>query len=245
MRVHLIVVGSVLLFHAFTPTSLEPRKLLLCVPSLLLLSVAGFRRIASIGTLPEHWVEWPIPLVATLVVVGVNIAHPVIPNRHADLRSVAAVVVGNDALDNSAVLVVSSSHDWREELSFVAEVAERTHGQLSRAIIRAGKLLADSSWRGRGYALRYSDSSNLDNLLRSIPIAAIVVYTEGSYRNPHSALVERYLADAGPEWTLIDSRPSGNGQVQTFLCARRPSKTVDLPPIDLTRKLGRSINAKF
>jgi hypothetical protein len=244
-RVHLLVVASVLLFHALTPTSLEPRKLLLCMPSLLVLSVAGLRRIASIGTLPGHWAEWGIPAIAGLVVAGVNIANPVPPTRHANLGPAAAFVIANKALEDSAVLVVSSSADWREELSFVAEVAERTHGQFSKAIVRAGKLLADSSWLGREYTLRYTDSSNLDNLLRSIPIAAIVLYTEGSFRNPHSALMERYLANAGPEWALINSRPSGNGQVQTFLCTHRPSKSVELPSIDLTRKLGRSINAKF
>jgi hypothetical protein len=243
LGVQLVTVVSVLLFHALTPTSLEPRKMLMCAPSLVVLAAAGLHQIASM--LPEHWVQWRVPVLAGLVLVGVNIASPAMMSRHADLRSAAARVVGSHVLDNSVVLVVSSSADEREELSFVAEMAEREHARFSHAIIRGGKLLADSSWLGREYSLRYREPSKLDELFRSIPVAAIVLYTEGVQRSAHSVLVQRYLANAGPEWIPIDSRPSGKGQVQIFLRTDRPVKAIELPSIDLLRKLGRSVTAKF
>jgi len=195
--------------------------------------------------LPEQWVEWPVPIVAGLILLAVNTAKPVIIPPHADLRSAAARVIANHSLDNSVVLVVSSSTDAREELSFVAEIAERERGQFSHAIIRGGKLLADSSWAGREYALRYREPLQLDDLFRSIPVAAIVMYTEGAHQNPHSALVGRYLADAGPGWIPMESQPSGNGRVQIFLCADRSSKKIELPSINLVRKLGRNVRAEF
>jgi hypothetical protein len=243
LGIHIAAVASVLLFHALTPTSLEPRKMLMCAPSLLVLSVAGLRRVAYM--LPEQWVEWPVPIVAGLILLAVNTAKPVIIPPHADLRSAAARVIANHSLDNSVVLVVSSSTDAREELSFVAEIAERERGQFSHAIIRGGKLLADSSWAGREYALRYREPSQLDDLFRSIPVAAIVMYTEGAHQNPHSALVGRYLADAGPGWIPMESQPSGYGRVQIFLCADRSSKKIELPSINLVRKLGRNVRAEF
>jgi hypothetical protein len=236
-----VVVGSVLLFHSLVPTSVEARKLFMSIPSLLLLAAIGCKHIVSL--LPSRIPSSIYASAAALLVVAPFLTHAN-QRQHRNMGAAAQEVLGMRSLDHSALMVASTSLDEREELSFVAEVAAREEANFGHAVIRAGKLLADSSWNGTEYTLRYQNADMVENSLSSIPVSAIVTYMGKVRRNSHAALVREVVAENN-KWMLLSAWPEPPGAVELYMSLDRPAHPVRLPQIDLRRKIGRSVSSEF
>lgn len=239
------VIITVLFFHAAVPTSMEERKLFMSIPSLLMFAAAGAK-----GVLEASHVRWlgftfrksAVYASAALLACLWMVRPYSLP--HAEMGGIAARLLREKGLDHSAVLVATTEPDERAELSFVAEVADREHGNCSHAVVRAGKFIADSSWLGLDYKLRYSDVAQANEALRSIPISAIALYRGEGRSNAHGALIADLLRVEG-DWQSIHSERQRGGEVELWASRTPREKEVRLPDIDLTRKLGRSISAEF
>ncbi len=239
------VIVSVLFFHALVPTSVEPRKIFMSIPSLLTFAAVGLR--CAVDLLERTNTSLKLQNVA-LFAFGVLMAgwflmqpHSV---EHANMGPVAQIILDRKDLDRSAILVAASERDERSELSFVAEMADREQGAYRHAVIRAGKFMADSSWLGSDYKLRYSDTAEVAAAIRDIPISAIVLYTDEGRSNPHGQLIKR-LTSISTDWLLVHSERAAEGDIGLWISRHRRSGEVRLPPINLARKLGRSISAEF
>ena len=236
----LFAIGSVLLFHSVVPAGIEPRKLFMSIPFLLFFAAAGLKRI--VDALPQ-WRLSSGYATAVAILIGISLvarAHPIV---HTNMGPAAQDFLSH-ASSKSAVFVATTSRGEGEELSFVAEIASRENGNLNHAVIRAGKLLADSSWTGSDYKLIYPED-RIDDILRSIPVSAVVLYVGKGGTNGHGPLVERSMSEHPLEWAPIEDWKLNSGKVQLMFSRGQVSKILQLPPINLDRKLGRRLAAQF
>ena len=127
----------------------------------------------------------------------------------------------------------------------VAEVADREQGSCRHAVIRAGKFIADSSWLGSDYHLRYSDAAQASAAVHAIPVSAIALYTGKGRSTAHGTLI-RELVAVRRDWSCIHSERTWHGQVGLWTSSRLPQPNeIRLPEMNLMRKLGRNIFAEF
>jgi hypothetical protein len=239
-----IVIAAVYLFHVLVPTSLEPRKIFMSIPSLLLFSAAGLKYLSDLAGSRSWIYKYGYPVAAGLLVSLLSLKQPW-SQAHRNMGAAAQAVLDSQTLDRSAVLVASTGFNETEELSFVAELAAREKANFHHAVIRAGKLLADSSWMGTDYKLRYTDPEEVHALLGAIPVSSAVLYVGKPRPNSHARLIKDVLLENAGEWKLIDSQPAGPGKIEVFALRTPSPGPVRLPQIDLYRKLGRSISAEF
>src|SRR6185369_13137488 len=130
--------------------------------------------------------------------------------QHANMGRAAQRLLDRKGLDRSAILVATTEADERAELSFVAEVAERENGSCNHAVIRAGKFVADSSWLGSDYKLRYLNTVQASAAVRAIPISAIALYKAQGRSNAHGALIKQ-LVEANGDWLCFHAERATQG----------------------------------
>lgn len=239
------LVVSVLFFHALVPTTMEPRMLFMSIPSLLMFAAVGLQYTVEFV---QRWLPAVRLIRVTPFVFGAVIACWYVLHsysvQHPNMGGVAQRILDERDLDRTAILVASTQVNEVAELSFVAEVAAREQGSYRHGVIRAGKFLADSSWGGSDYKLRYSDAAQASAAVRAIPISAIALYTGEGRSNAHAELVQQFVSENG-DWVCVQSERAAKGQVVLWASRYRPTKPVRLPEINLMRKLGRNISAEF
>jgi hypothetical protein len=238
------LVVSVLFFHALVPTSVEPRKIFMSIPSLLMFAAAGLHFAVEFvqRQLPAVKLITVTPFVFGAVIAFWYLVHPY-SIQHPNLGGVAQRILDERDLDRTAILVASSEASEAAELNFVAEIADRDHGSYGHAVIRAGKFIADSSWLGSDYRLRYSDVAEVDAAIRAIPISAIALYVGEGRSTAHGVLVQQLVVNG--DWVCARYERTAKGQVALWTSILRRAKQVRLPEINLMRKLGRNISAEF
>lgn len=239
----LLSVAAVVLFHAIVPTSLETRKIFMSIPMVLGFASVGLKLIVDAA--PKSMIPRAVYVLAITGFIGVPwIARPNSAG-HRNMGAAAQEIIEHPALDRCAVLVASTTFDEREELSLVAEVAARERANFRHAVIRGGKLLADSSWTGADYKLLYTEPHAMRASLDAIPISAIIVYSGKVLRRNHATLVQELLAADVSEWQRQPDAAGATENIQFYLRLNKPSGPVRLPTIDLHRKLGRNVSAVF
>ncbi len=246
-----VVVVTVLLFHAFVPTGLETRKIYMSIPSLLMFAAAGMK--AAVDMLPPagsvaspvfSMIRVTVPLVLSAVICY-EFAGQSVFKHHANMGPVARWIIGKKEFDRSALLVATENPNGLEEVSFVAEMAAGENGNFGHAVLRAGKIISESSWLGFDYSLRYSDTDHVSAALDAIPVSVIVLCREHSTSaSRHSQLLERMIAGNPDDWREV-VLPSNGAGIDLFRPITLSNKAVQLPVLDLRRKLGRNIVARF
>jgi len=147
-------------------------------------------------------------------------ATAVEPLQRRPLAEVGELITADLRFRDSVVIVAS---DGAGEGALVAQVAmrERRPGHF---VLRAGKVLASSSWFGGGYELRYSTPDELMQYLRSVPVGLLVVdhetrlspqlssllVVDDETRLPAelSGLIARTLRDYAGDWELVGEFPA-------------------------------------
>ncbi len=239
------LVVSVLFFHAIVPTSMEPRKLFMSIPSLLMFAAAGLQFTVGFAQrwLPAVKFMTIIPFAFGAVIACWYVVHPY-SVQHPNMGGIAQRILDERDLDRTAILVATTEVSEAAEVSFVAEVADREHGSYRHAVIRAGKFIADSSWLGKDYKLRYSDTAQVNAVIQAVPISAIVLYTCEGPSNAHAPLLQQLVSGNG-NWVCAQSQRTAKGRVRLWVSRLRSAQPVRLPEINLMRTLGRSISAEF
>jgi hypothetical protein len=245
---NLVVLVSVLAFHSIVPTSLEPRKLFMSIPSLLFFAAFGLRAVINCLSLGAPTTR--APAFGVLAIGGLLVywygTQP-IARTHTNMGPVAEGVLENPKMRRSVILVASTASDEREELSFVAEVAERENANFDHAIVRAGKFMADSSWMGSDYRPRYATKAEASAAIRSVPISQIVLYkgNDVARSTVHAQLLDQMISNERAVWSCFRSELTARGRIEVLTAKWHPSDQIRLPSIDMNRKLRRSIIAEF
>jgi hypothetical protein len=240
------LVLSVLLFHCAVPTSVEPRKLFMSLPSLLMFGAAGVNGLMH--CLRERGAVIHGLACACLLLFGTITAVTFVRHAsatHPNMGYVAQQVHAMPRLDNTAILVASSEFSEVAELSLVAEIASREAGNYSHAVLRAGKILEDSSWLGSERKLLFSKPDQVGKALGAIPISAVVLYTGVGSSNDHLPLVKQTLRDDPAGWIRQYAETTDRGQIELFVSTSLRKQPIRLPELDLRRTLGRTIHAEF
>lgn len=238
------LLGSVILLHALVPVNPESRYLCMSIPSFLMFAAAGLSLCAGWLFRAAAVLRFSCPLVVGALIALSHIGHPCLA-QHVNMGPVARQVLGRGALAHSALLVATTQSNEVEELSFVAEVASLEGGDLRHAVIRAGKLIADSSWLGSHYQLLYSDPGQALAVVEAIPISAIILYTGAGTATGHCQVLHSMVDANAAKWFRVRVEEASQGRIEFFLATPLPAGAVRLPRINLRRSLGRDISAEF
>lgn len=224
------VLLGVVALQLVTPVGMEGRRLILALPSLLLLAASGLRWLAEY--LHSRWglgEIWPVGA-GVLLFFFTGFAIPKAQFRGCSAAS--RTVLGLP--QPPAVVLVSGSATI--EGAFVAEVAMQAR-QSGRFILRASKLLLDSDWSGVDSTLRVQSYQDVAKLLDRLGVGAIVL--ERDFRRADSDLVHEAVEHADGIWRLVPLPMSGS--VDLYL--RNGPQVGNRAPIeiDLRRMLGRVV----
>jgi 4-amino-4-deoxy-L-arabinose transferase-like glycosyltransferase len=223
------LLGSVILLHAVVPVNPEPRYLCMSIPSFLMFAAAGLNLVAGWLSPTAAVLRFSCPLVVGTLITLSEIAHPHYA-QHVNMGPFAQQVLNRAALSRSALF---------------AEVASLEGGSFQHAVIRAGKLIADSSWLGSHYRLLCSDPVQALVAVEAIPISAIVLYTGRGTATGHCQVLHRMVDANGTKWSRVRAEEVYRGRIEFFVATPLPTRGVRLPKINLHRSLGRDVSAEF
>ena len=151
------------------------RHLLPLMPTLLVFAGIAFQRIARWSAAP-----WHKALVAAVIVVAMTpVANRAMHRPQKFAAGSAAIVAAIESdrnLDGGLILV--SSEGFGEGI-FIATLAEHDRRPQHR-VLRASQILSSSNWSGSDYQLTYATEDDVDNALRKLRVAAIVLDTRSA-----------------------------------------------------------------
>jgi hypothetical protein len=233
-----------LAFHSVSPTSMEPRRLMMAIPCLLALaSMAGFWIETRLGA---RWPRLPRWLAPGLVAALFLITFPgILEKPGRALRQFYLSEVSPRLKPGMAVLVAGEV----AENVIIAETAQRSP-RPDLFLVRASKLVSDSDWSGLDYRLRLATKEDVARALDEVPVNLVVIETGGarvrSYKPDHDVrLVAAALRQPGSPWVLAatgraDADAAGPSALQVYRREPPLSNPVRLR-VSLHRSLGREL----
>jgi hypothetical protein len=237
------------MFNSAAPTSPDPRKIFSGLPIVVMFAAAGTVRLARLSPWPRLSPGRKQAAVMACVAAAYAVADfriPRLPER--GLGAAAADLLGNPDFHRSVILV--SSNDIAEQ-AFVGQVAAGER-RPTHYVIRASKFLADASWHGYRYQLRYDSPETMKLALERVPVGVLVLHTESGKPQPaHHALLKSVVNDSPGVWKKLrryDTRGAASGGrdhvVEVYIRpeALRP-QAVHLE-LDLSGTLNRVIRSR-
>jgi hypothetical protein len=229
--VHFSLLLGTWLMHSFVYPIVDARYLLPAVPSLIYFLGRG---VVELGQIAQgSLVPLPVARAALLAVFAVAVCA-----RPADrtTRPWSALAGQVHQLATTNTLLVSGS--GREEGALVAEIALRDpqrHRQPSWLVLRASKVLADSSWMGANYRLRLRTAQEVRTALTDWRVSIVAI--DPAHRTPHAELLLAAV-QGGPTWREHPSAVSG---VRLFTRDVPPGSARTAVELDLSHTIGRKI----
>jgi hypothetical protein len=187
---------GVIVFHAIAPTIVEPRKIVMATPALLLFSFAALDWVGR----KRQWLAATLAIVVLTFYTGRTIYAA--PQPTDAFAEPVQALLSHLELQHELTLI-SSSHPGGEG-AFIAEAAQREPRPI-RILLRATKFLSTSTWNGLDYKLRYDTTDAVMSFLESIPVRIVVVNTSPGATYAHHDLLLRTLHQYSPDWQLIHS----------------------------------------
>ena len=218
------------------------RHLAYIAAPLLMFAVAGVSWACANWPLKRFNSRWRTRVVGLVVVglvAGYNYGAPKTPYR--GFAEVARDLVSALRFRHSVSLV---SSDARGEGMMVAGVALR-ESRPGHIVLRGSKMLADESWMGSSYRLRYSTPDAVMDYLRSVPVALLVMDSTPSRKSPHYQLLEEMLERYANDWELVGTYPRehldplNQGQIRVYHLIGCETNSPPNIRIDMTSRLGR------
>lgn len=201
---------SVWIFHSIVPAGVEDRKLVLAVPSMVLLAFAGARYLADLLPSGNPFRKSRYLLVGAVGVGAFFVTTFTVPKLpHYGFIEAARFLTAREDLQNATVLV--SSEAGGEGL-LISEMAmdQPTPGDV---VIRGTKALAEVAWDGSDYRSIYSTPQQITQYLRDEHVQVVVLDTFAPLNHfAHNSLL----------------RQAVQGSARCSLLARFPSKSADL-----------------
>ena len=236
-------VVSVWAFHVMVPTSLEPRKVLMAAPALLLFAGAGLDWTA--GALPSRLgLRKRQILVAATVSLGFFLMTFEVPRGYCPgfVRAVQFLLQKPELKDVG--FFVSSNTDG--EGRFIAELASREIWP-RHILIRSSKALVKTNWLMSQYHLRCSTPAEVSDLLNHIGVAIVVLHNEPQQAATiHHQLLSTMLNES-PDWQRIYtdqphcSRHRDGEEIAVYSYRPDPTRKLSHVEVDLENKIGRTL----
>jgi hypothetical protein len=188
------LIAAAVLFHDAIPAGIEPRRLIVAVPALIMFLFAGGDWLAKTFRLPPA-------VVALAALAAFGIQRFSIPREFHYGYSDAAGFVAGRRDPRDAVVLVSSQHDG--EGMFISELPMREH-RLSHRVVRGTKVLSSTDWNGTVSQCYYQTPEALLEFLKSAGVGLVV------YDNfpqvlpfPHHAVIATAVAKYPARLKLI------------------------------------------
>lgn len=222
-RTGLALVLATVVFHSIVPVDLDQRYMTSAIPHLAIFITIGVWVIIRQWqfTVARPWLVFPAVTVL-LCIPGLLFLH----GRHPrfDMRMNLVATQLTEQPDGRVVVIDGNSG---AEGALTSEVAIRDHGR-KIYVVRSSKLLANSDFMGKKYALRVNTPEAVLSLLDDISSSAVVV-TEGPFIEPrlaHSDLLLSALQHPASPFRLIQTYKHARHDGRTCLYLRATS----LPP---------------
>jgi hypothetical protein len=225
---------AVLVFHLLVPAGIDSRHLIPAYPALAMFVAAGAFLLS--GWLGARRVG---ATTATIIVIGgLSLAFaPAFrlpgPSLSGHRQAAAAVLDHAGAATPTTSLIVA---DAAGEGAFIVEIAVRDRNRPAHTVWRGSKLLALSTWAGRGYRLRTNDDAAVLTLLEQADIRYIVI--DGSaerlrHQRQLLRVIESYptrFAPLGTVQLLRRDQAVDGGELMVLEVLPVPGSTLPLVP---------------
>jgi hypothetical protein len=198
---------SVWLFHVLVPCSLEPRHLIVAIPSLVVFAADGLYCLwGRLGELPRPGArQLARGLLGAAVLLAVLAEFR--PYRK-EWHGFGEVARRLDEVEEWRDSVVMVSSDATGEGIMVTEVALRDH-RPGRFVLRASKLFSQARWHGAEYRCLCDSPEKILGRLKKVPVGIIVL--DNSIPADELREHHRRLADAvrafPDDWRLVGRYP--------------------------------------
>jgi hypothetical protein len=236
---------ALFLFRLAIPSAFEPRHLTNVQPALVAFIAGGvvWFRDAFASRL-GHRRTWVAIIVAAAGSAFLLESFRFPPRRYYGFEEAASELAGRANLGGQVFLVCSDSHG---EGAFVAHMAalDQRPGLI---VLRGNKMLADVTWGGTRYSLRFTTPAEVMKFMESVPVRVLVLESP-STRTPsaHEILVEQMIRQYPERWSLIGSYPElrpaspPGASVRAYRLLGREGQSRSRIRVDLRRRLGRVI----
>jgi hypothetical protein len=233
-----IFVVSVFAVHCISPNGVEPRRLFMSVPAMLLLGGLVVARV----TARFNRVRWTPFVLLAVVLASIAPIFAWTEKPVAGYRQAANWILGEAGNVERAVLVASQVDG---EGILIAEIAQRQPRPVLY-IARASKIVAESDWNGNDYKLIVQNSEKLQAALDSLPVRYVIADRfPGAAVTPHHQLVLRNIQEHPTLWTQRKAIPAvlpgkrSPGEILIFeRTGRKEAGAISLR-LDMRRVLGR------
>ena len=236
------LIASVWVFQSLVPASIDERHLLTAAPALVILAAAGTEWLARRVPLQFPYKSGALAAVAGLLFAATSFTVPRASDRA--LGPVAALLTRPDLRND--VILVSSQYDG--EGIVIAQMAEHEQ-RPGHIILRASKVLAESTWEGTHYKTLYRTPAEVLKFLDSVPVGVIVLdNTPGLKDHPHHRQLQEVIRENPARFRLLgsfplDGRPRIPGeQVLVYQVLDNQGKPAGKIRIDMKYMLNRSIS---
>jgi hypothetical protein len=239
---------SVWMFHSVIPQEQDARYTIPAVGALAAFLIAGVSWCAE--RCAEKFGSLRIRRVLLLAMTSVMFAGTgfrVWPKCQYGYREVVRHMLATATLPKPVVLISSEN---RGEGMFITELA-LAEARPGHTVLRAGKTLSLSDWRGQRYRLTYRTPDEVAAFLDAVPVNAVVLDRtppgNGDMRWPHHELLARTLASHSNAWRLASVFPSARipSPIGTRIEVYERTADVQTRPLnirlELPHTLGRDI----
>jgi hypothetical protein len=176
-----VLVMSILLFHSLTYPVQEPRYMLHVLAPMLLCAGVGLTRLVR-RLLPPGMENRGAWAVAGMILLLHSVFVFKIPQKENHAIGPAAQLLLSRPNEQKSNVLVSSN--GLGEGMLIAEMANRERDR-SGYILRASKLLAQSTWMGENYHALYKDADAVMTALDGLPIEYVITHSGAGRSLPH------------------------------------------------------------
>lgn len=187
---------STFLFYILVSVPIESRYLATITPGIAALFGAGIASVSSFVA-----ARWRLPFAGgalAALACGATIPPARVFDRKPDPGFHRMVNAGGAAGIATRVYLIAG--DPQNEGAFIVDMA-LADPRRERIVLRASKMLAQSSWIGTGYRLLFNDPRSLAAWLDEAHVAAVILQTADS--RPHVALLRSMMERPDSPWVRV------------------------------------------
>lgn len=215
------------MLHSLVYPITHSRYLMVCAPCLAVLAVDGLSLLQARSR----------PTAVALITAA--LLFPSTSRGAAEatqFQTVAEQLMARPSTAHSVTLVCA---DAAGEGAFIAEMALRDPARPSVFVLRASKLLADSTWMSVDYRLRFQTPEAVAQLLDRARVSAVVIdaSTSGTARSHQALLLNALLANSST-W----HETSRIGSLRVFQNPTMAASAQNRPPDEVIRILNASLD---
>jgi hypothetical protein len=191
---------STLIFRAVVTAAYETRNLALLMAPLLLFATAGIVRLVEWLPLRRFSPNWRLAVALAILTAwtGANALH--VARKTPFGYALAAADLAQRPQYRDSVFLVSG--DPADEGMFISEMALAEH-RPTHIVLRASKLLSQSSWSGYEYSTPFGTAEEVDAYLRKIPVGVLVLQRKPERPRRHHELLSRMVESYPGSWRLL------------------------------------------